>query len=70
VFTEGGKDVGLEQVRAGMVWWFREYANEQTPEEWDAYRAAEEAAKAAGRGLWWEGKPVPPWEWRKETKRE
>ncbi len=32
-----------------MAWWFREYANEQTPEERQAYQAAEEAAKAEAR---------------------
>ncbi len=53
-----------------MAWWFREYANEQTPEERQAYQAAEEAAKAEARGLWWEAKPVPPWEWRRQVNRE
>ncbi len=65
VFIGAGQDAGLEQIRAGMAWWFREYANEQTPQEREAYQAAEEAAKAEARGLWWEGKPVPPWEWRR-----
>ena len=54
VFIGAGQDAGLEQIRAGMAWWFREYANEQTPQERQAYQAAEEAAKAEARGLWWE----------------
>jgi hypothetical protein len=28
-------------VRAGMAWWYREYAKEQTPEEQGAYQGAE-----------------------------
>ena len=67
VFTrEGGKDVGLEMVRAGLAWWFREYAKEQTPEEQGAYQGAEDAARMTKRGLWKEPKPVPPWEWRRQ----
>jgi endonuclease YncB( thermonuclease family) len=27
----GSRDAGLEQVRAGMAWWYRECAKEQTP---------------------------------------
>ncbi len=62
---EKSRDVGLEQVRAGMAWWFREYAHEQTTQERLVYRDEEEAAKAAKRGLWKEPNAVPPWEWRK-----
>src|SRR4249920_2183140 len=29
----GLRDVGLEQVRAGMAWWYREYAHEQPTQE-------------------------------------
>jgi endonuclease YncB( thermonuclease family) len=41
VFGDKGQDVGLEMVRAGMAWWYREYAKEQTPEEQGAYQGAE-----------------------------
>jgi len=27
------------------------------------------AARAAGRGLWADAEPVPPWDWRKGEKR-
>jgi endonuclease YncB( thermonuclease family) len=63
---EGLRDVGLEQVRAGMAWHFKEYQHEQTTPERLTYRDEEEAAKAAKRGLWKEPKPVPPWEWRRQ----
>jgi micrococcal nuclease len=53
----GLRDVGLEQGRAGMAWW---YAHEQTTQERLVNRDEEEAAKAARRGLWKEPNPVPP----------
>ena len=47
---QGLRDVGLEQIRAGMAWWYREYAKEQATQERLVYRDEEEAAKAARRG--------------------
>jgi endonuclease YncB( thermonuclease family) len=64
VVDDRGQDVGLEQVRAGMAWWFRGHAKDQTPEEQGAYQGAEDAARVTRRGLWKDAKPVPPWEWR------
>jgi len=57
--------MGLEQIRAGMAWWYREYANEQSPEDRDRYERAEREARAKKVGLWREPNPVPPWEWRR-----
>jgi endonuclease YncB( thermonuclease family) len=57
--------MGLEQVRAGMAWHATPYQREQTPHEREEYARAEEAARAARRGLWVDPNPVPPWEWRK-----
>ena len=62
----GATDVNLEQLRAGMAWWYREYAKEQTAEDRATYAAEEERAMAARAGLWKEPKPVPPWKWRNE----
>ena len=60
----GSTDVNLGQIRAGMAWWYREYAKEQSAEDRASYAAEEEVAKAARSGLWRDAKPVPPWEWR------
>ena len=60
----GATDANLEQVRAGMAWWYREYAKEQSPEDRVSYAVAEEHARAGRIGLWKDAKPVPPWEWR------
>jgi endonuclease YncB( thermonuclease family) len=61
----GATDVNLEQIRAGMAWWYREYAKEQSAEDRASYSAAENDAQARRVGLWKDAKPVPPWEWRR-----
>ena len=63
-----GRDVGLEQIRAGMAWWYRKYAHDQTSQEQRDYEDAEEQAKSAKRGLWTDKEPIPPWEWRRASK--
>jgi endonuclease YncB( thermonuclease family) len=62
------RDVGLEQVRGGYAWWFREYAREQSPEDRKIYAAAESAARAARRGLWQDAVPTAPWDWRRQAR--
>lgn len=61
-----GHDANLEQVRAGMAWWYRQYAREQTLDDSRFYEQAEAEARAAKRGLWADPAPVPPWEFRRE----
>jgi|GEM_PF-4788097 len=60
----GGKDVNLEQVRAGMAWHYKAYERTQSATDRQAYADAENEAKAAKLGLWHDDAPVPPWEWR------
>lgn len=64
-----GQDANLAQVEAGMAWHYKEYAQEQTPDDRSLYAQAELDARAARRGLWAEPDPIPPWAWRK-MKRE
>lgn len=52
--------VNLEMVRRGCAWYYPHY----TPNEPDL-QAAQDDAKSAGRGLWVQRSPLPPWEWRK-----
>lgn len=61
-----GEDVNLHMVDRGMAWHYKRYANEQTSEGRELYSAAEIAAQAARRGLWSDGDPVAPWEWRRQ----
>ena len=64
VVKVNGKDVGLEQIRTGLAWWYRQYASEQTRQERVDYEKAEQDAKNRGLGLWRSNAPMPPWEWR------
>ena len=58
-------DANLEQVRAGMAWWYRHYAKEQSRQDQEAYEAAEFNAKIRRLGLWADKNPTPPWDWRR-----
>jgi micrococcal nuclease len=59
-----GLDANLEQVKAGMGWWYREYAKEQSPADRRLYEQAEQHAKAQRAGLWRDANPMPPWDFR------
>lgn len=61
-------DVNHAQILAGMAWWSRKYAKEQTAEDRGRYESAEEEARLRRWGLWQESNPVPPWEWRRAQK--
>jgi len=55
---DGPHDVGLEQIRAGLAWWYRAYASEQSPEDRERYEHAEQDARAKKVGLWRDPNPV------------
>jgi endonuclease YncB( thermonuclease family) len=59
-----GRDANLVQIERGMAWFYRQYQREQSSNDQRLYEAAEDAAKAAKRGLWRDADPVPPWEFR------
>lgn len=56
-----GTDANLEQVKAGMAWWYRQYAKEQAPKDREDYEGAEFNANVWRLGLWADKNPVPPW---------
>ena len=62
--TLGRTDVNLEQLRAGMAWYYRQYAADVFKDDRPIYDRAEREAKAAKRGLWADPRPVAPWEFR------
>ena len=64
----GGADAGLEQVRAGLAWFFRRYAKELPPDRRQQYADTEAQAKAEQRGLWADAEPVAPWDWRAQSR--
>ncbi len=57
--TVDGRDVGLEMIRAGCAWHYRQFSDDA------GYAAAEEEARRARRGLWQDATPVPPWTYRR-----
>ena len=58
-------DAGLAQITVGLAWHYKQYAGEQSPEDRERYSFAEVDARAKRAGLWREGEPVAPWEWRR-----
>jgi endonuclease YncB( thermonuclease family) len=61
-----GRDVNLEQVRAGLAWHYKYYEKEQPPEERYLYANAEEIARLDRVGLWRAPAPMPPWDFRRQ----
>jgi endonuclease YncB( thermonuclease family) len=55
-----GRNLNQELVRAGLAWWYRQYARKEM-----VLRDLEQRARAAKRGLWSDPNPVAPWEWRR-----
>jgi len=64
-----GKDVDLEQVKAGMAWHYKYYEDEQTPEDRQLYANVEKEARAERRGLWQDPNPMEPYLFRREEER-
>ena len=59
-------DLGHAQVIAGLAWWYRAYAKEQSADDQGRYESAEDEARLRKQGLWRDKKPEPPWEWRRK----
>ncbi len=57
-------DANLEQVKLGLAWWNKKFADTQFPGDARTYAAAERQARANKAGLWADRNPVPPWRWR------
>lgn len=63
-----GRDVNLEQVRRGLAWHYKKYAQEQSPQDRELYDAAEAQARAERVGLWRHPQAQPPWDYRKHSR--
>lgn len=64
-----GRDINIEQVKAGMAWHFKKYEDEQSPEDRRTYADAEQAARFAQLGLWKPpANPTAPGDWRQAVK--
>ena len=51
-------DINLRQIKDGYAWVYRRYCKRND------YYKAEEYARDRKLGLWYDKKPVPPWEYR------
>jgi endonuclease YncB( thermonuclease family) len=59
-----GLDIGLEQIKAGLAWFCKDYKKEQTESDRYSYAEAEKEARLAKRGLWKDASPQSPWDYR------
>lgn len=57
-----GRDINREMVREGWAWAYKQYLQSPYASE---YIESEKQARAARLGLWQQGNPQPPWEFRK-----
>lgn len=58
-----GENLNLWLVEQGHAWWYRYHARHEHRLE-----SAEQAARAANRGLWQASSPQPPWDWRRDAR--
>jgi endonuclease YncB( thermonuclease family) len=65
VYLEG-YDVGLEQLKAGLAWYCKEYKKELSESDRYTYAEAEKTARGSRLGLWRESSPQTPWEFRRK----
>lgn len=66
VLLHDGRNVGHELLKEGLAWWQRSASSDASLE------VVEQLARAAGKGLWADPNPVPPWKWKapKQTSRK
>ena len=58
-------DIGLQVIRDGVAWYAAKSDHNVSDVDRNIYLEAEQAARKERRGLWQEGSPMPPWEWRR-----
>jgi micrococcal nuclease len=61
VILPDGRNLNEELLRAGLAWWYQNYAPDQKE-----FQALEAQARVQHLGLWSDLHPIPPWEWRHE----
>lgn len=64
LWTPEGVNVNVAMVCAGAAWWYRYYA----PDDRDSAQC-EAQARAKRLGLWRQGNPEAPWNWRRRQRR-
>lgn len=64
-----GQDIGLESLKNGHAWFYRQFSKGLSATERRAYEAAEQKARKARYGLWKDAKAIAPWAWRQQNRR-
>ncbi len=62
-------DAGLALIKAGMAWHYKRYQKDQTAEDRRLYGFEEDRAKSERVGLWRDDSSVPPWEFRRHSRK-
>ena len=63
VLLPDGTNINHELVKEGWCWWYQRYAPENV-----ILAELQQRARKAGRGLWADPNPIPPWEWRRNKR--
>ncbi|AOY02378.1 hypothetical protein BJP62_15630 [Jeongeupia sp. USM3] len=63
-----GEDINHAQVKAGLAWHYTRYADKQPRGDFDAYTAAQQAARDGRLGLWQQPGAEPPWDFRRNKR--
>jgi endonuclease YncB( thermonuclease family)/thiol-disulfide isomerase/thioredoxin len=58
-------DIGLQVIRDGAAWYDKTSGYSLTEAERAVYAEAQQLARNEMRGMWQDGSPMPPWEWRR-----
>lgn len=62
--TLAGRDINLEQIKAGLAWHYKAYEKEQSVEDRKLYADAELQARDINAGLWAQPNFIAPWDFR------
>lgn len=69
LIRQGLQDINRWQLEEGWAWHYVHYARSGQPAaQFEDYATAEAAARTAGRGLWQDRQPLPPWSWRAQRR--
>jgi endonuclease YncB( thermonuclease family) len=64
-----GRDICLEQIKAGLAWHYKKFENEQDEADQNLYAEAEQYTRSQRWGLWRESNQIPPWDFRAQQSR-
>lgn len=61
-----GRDICLEQIKAGLAWHYKKFENEQNDTDRNLYAEVELYTRSQRLGLWRESTQISPWDFRAE----